>query len=193
MSQAISKFVADVALHFPNRFDSEASEDEWLQSMFRNLRGYNSDVLNRAAQRIVDTRTDRRFPLPSECKKVCDDISTRDRAESGAKLEFDVTKTSPYSDWRIKLADDLIACPLGKDAASEGWILSLHDFARMQGRLPIGSEITKCKAGAKGFDEAYALCVRGEAGACGRSLRDLGDSMLKRREDLRSKALGKMA
>ena len=192
MSQAISKFVADVALHFPNRFDTEASEDEWLQSMSRNLRGYSADVLKYAAQKIIDTRTDRRFPLPSECKKICNEIAQREAAE---KPQLGVDKKLPplHSDSRVKWADTLIDCPIGREAARDGWVLSLHDFARVNGKLPVGSEIAACKAGAKGFDEAFTLCARGEAGPLNKPLLGLGQAMLARRRELEVRLLGRAA
>lgn len=188
MSQAISKFVADVALHFPNRFDSEAAEDEWLDSMARNLRGYSADVLKRAAQKIIDTRTDRRFPLPSECKKVCNEFAQQDAAEKPGMIA-DQKLPPAFSDWRVKLADDLIMCPMGREAAKDGWILALHDFARENGRLPAGGEISKVKAVRKGFDAAYYGVINGNGGFCSAALKKLGDHMIARRKALADRVL----
>jgi hypothetical protein len=103
-------------------------------------------------------------------------------------------KDSPFSGWRIKLADDLIMCPMGKEAAKEGWILALHDFARENGRLPTGSEISRVKAVPKGFDDAYALAARGEAGPLGFDLiKHIGNPMIARRKALAARVLGERA
>ena len=75
----------------------------------------------------------------------------------------------------------------GRRAADGGWVLSLHDFCRKQGRLPIGPEIPRLKASARGFDDAYrdAYLIKGLLGV---SVLALGRQMLARRE-----ALGRLA
>lgn len=198
MSQAVTNFVSELALHFHKRFDSEAAEDSWLQSMYRNLRPYPPSVLRRACQRIIDTRKDRYFPLPAECKKVCDEIERIERSEQAPTLVEPKHKLAGHADWEYRLADDLIMCSLGKRAAEEGWILSLHDFARVNGRLPTQEwEIRKCITSARGFDEAYEDLLRekanGRSTGLQNSLIHLGDEMLKRREKYRQMVLGRAA
>jgi hypothetical protein len=192
MSQAVASFVTKLITHFPVKHESQFAEQEWMGSMVRNLRTYGASVLDRAAQKLIDTRTDRRFPLPSECKKICDEIASRDHHEQQASRLTPDTKLPPmYSEWRVKLADDLIMCPLGREAAKEGWILALHDFARENGRLPVGGEITKTKAVPKGFDDAYQFAMRGGAGKMGFDLiKNIGDPMISRRKDLAARVLG---
>lgn len=202
MSQHVAGFVTTLITHFPVRHDTQALEQEWMGSMVRNLRNYGGAVLTKAAQRIIDTRVDRRFPLVAECRKVCDEI---DRFEKAAQPnpQAEIPKYAGLADWQTKLADDLIKCEMGRQAAREDWILSLHDFARKNGRLPTGSEIAKCKQGAREFDETYAQLIRDFAkldnptseenlGAWKRlsetevagSLIKLGDSMLASRSEL---------
>ena len=192
MSQAVGSFITSVMMHFPFRHDSPEKEAEWTASMVRNLRGYAGDVLKKAAQRIIDTRTDRRFPLPSECKNVCEDIHRVDKLTS-LPVEPPPSKYAEWSESRIKLADDLIASEIGRQAARDGWVLSLHDFVRQQMRLPSASEIGRVKAGARGFDEAYEICLRGEGGLCNAALVKLGEMMVARREKLRAQVLGEAA
>ncbi len=194
MSQAISKFVADLALHFPNRFDSEQSEDEWLKSMFRNLSGYKAEVLDAAAQYLIDNRTDRRFPLPADCRKACNEASRRLQSERPTLQTETEPKFGEFSDARIKLADDLVArSSIAKEAARDGWVLVLHDFCREHGMLPVGSQITDCKAAAKRFERTYELCIRGEAGFANQSLLALAEGMIARREELAARVLGRAA
>lgn len=196
MSEAVSNFVSELSLHFSKRFDSESAEDQWLDSMRRNLRSYEPRVLKRACQKIIDTRKDRFFPLPSECRAACEQVIKLEKAEEGPRLD-DAHKANPLkgnADWQFRLADELIMCGLGRRAAHEGWILSLHDFCRINGRLPTQDyEIKKCIDSAKGFDQAYEAVLNGEGGVCAKALEGLGDAMRKRRESLRVRVLGKDA
>jgi hypothetical protein len=192
MSQAVASFVTKLITHFPVKHESQFAEQEWMGSMVRNLRTYPASVLDRGAQKLIDTRTDRRFPLPSECKKVCDEIASRDHQERQAsQLTPDAKLPPQFSEWRVKLADDLIMCPMGREAAKEGWILALHDFARDNGRLPVGGEISKTKAVRKGFDDAYYDVISGNGGFCAPALKALGDKMIARRNELTERLLGK--
>lgn len=193
MSQPVSQFITDLAIHFGRKHDTPEAEKAWLQSMFSSMRGYNADVLRRAADKIIGTRTERSFPLPAECKRVCEEIQRFDETTKPRALIDHPHKNDAMSEWRWRLADDLIMCPMGREAAKDGWIGALHDFARENGRLPTGSEISKCKADAKGFDEAFMKCARGECGELSKSLTDLGQTMLKRREKLRARVLGEKA
>jgi hypothetical protein len=194
VSEAVSNFISELSLHFSKRFDSEAAEDQWLDSMRRNLRTYSPSVLKRACQRIVDTRKDRYFPLPAECRRACEEIEKVERAENARPLDTHAHPLQVGADWKYRLADDLIMCGLGKRAAQEGWILSLHDYCRNNGRLPTQEhEIRKCIQDAKGFDQAYEDVLNGNGGALTKALEALGDTMLKRREALREKVLGRAA
>ena len=68
-----------------------------------------------------------------------------------------------YPDWtpaRISAANRLIRLPMGKQAAAEGWIGALWDFARVEERLPQGAELARCKRIAKEADEAAAAIYR---------------------------------
>jgi hypothetical protein len=187
-AEAVSSFLSELSLHFGKRFETEDAEDQWLDSMERNLKGYTPSVLKRACQKIIDTRKDRYFPLPAECRKACEEVIKIDRAEATPSfipgsvdpknLQSKYDQAYAHADWLIMQG------PMGKQAANEGWILTLHDFIRENGHLPKDYEITKCKATAKGFDEDYAKCLRGEAGYLSKSLAGLAETMLKRRYKL---------
>lgn len=193
MTQAVAGFVTKVMIHFPFKHESQEREQEWIASMVRNLRGYKAETLDLAAQWFIDNRTDRRFPLPAECKEVCDDIASR---EVIAKRANELPSRPPelMSDARFALADDLIQrASMSKEAARDGWISALHNYCWEHGMLPTGRDIDKCKQAAKSLDQAFETCVRGEGGACNASLLALGQSMLKRREELRARILGRAA
>ena len=192
---AIQKFIGDLALHFSTpKHGSTVAEAAWLKSMVAELRGYSPEVLDRAARRIITTRKYRNFPLVAECRQACRDVA--------GEIEFDkhvqtlpTLREATGTEWsteRVKLAYDLCkGTQVGKEAARDGWVLSLWDFVRKHQRVPKGSaEIEACRRGAKEFDEAYAKCVKGGwAGAD--QLVALGSSMLAKREKLSAEVLGK--
>jgi hypothetical protein len=191
---AVAKFIGAIAIHMPRHraeTDAEkATEKLWFKDMVAMFKNYSDSVLERAATRIVRSESkDRRFPLPAACMKACEEIIKLDRAEATPRLDdksrAPAQMQSEY-DRKYANADWLITqSPMGKQAAREGWILSLHDFIRQNDRLPVEKhEIDRCKASAKGFDEAFAKCVRGEAGMLSKSLLGLGEAMLKRRHKL---------
>lgn len=185
-AEAVSKFLAELSLHFGKRFDTEEAEDQWLASMERNLRGYSAAILDKACQRIIDTRKDRYFPLPSECRAACEEAAKFERL-SAPQMPLDHPSERPGSHYA--LADDLIHSDLGRQAAEQGWVGALHAFICKEGRLPKDYEIRKCVGWAKEFDEAYEQVLRGDGGACGQALERLGAAMLARREKFRDRVL----
>lgn len=204
MTSAVTKFLIDVQVHFPRpkidktrateaeKRQAETVEKEWFASMVRLLNGYSADTLDAAAKDIIANRKDTRFPLPAECKAACDKFAREEHAKKvqGTLLK-DPAQRKDHGEWRYQLADELIACELGRRAAREGWCLSLHDFIRKNARLPTEKfEIANCIASARGFDEAYRECVAGNGGALGAALSRLGDTMLRKREDKRRMILG---
>lgn len=196
MSDKVLNFLRVVGAQFAKRHASPADERIWLDSMVKGLKDYQASVLDRAAQRIINTKTDPGFPYLAECRKACDEIIKLERAEKTPKFDDAAREKSRIngSDWQYRLADELIMSgPLGKRAAKEGWVLSLHDFCRNKGRLPLDHEVSKCIQDAKGFDEAYEAVLNGNGGALTKALEALGDTMLKRREALRAKVLGEAA
>lgn len=166
-SKAVTDFVETILLHFPPFRWDEEQEKAWAATMVRELACFQPDVLRKAAETMIRSRRERRIPLVSECIDACSDakrwLDANKRASS-----MDVGQAPPTASemkWaeRERLADDLIACPLGQSAAREGWIGALHAYAVKFGRLPQQGELTTVKAQAKDFDSAYADVVRGEA------------------------------
>lgn len=192
MSRAVMQFIAVVSLHFPPPIKSgdETMEEAWTASMVRNMRGYAPDVLAAAAQEIIDTRTPkdgRFFPLPSECKAVCDRLA-RVKAPAAPLLTAE-HKGDDFAEWRIKLADDLVQTELGRQAAREGWVMPLHLFCRQHARLPKDGEIATLRRQGKEFADAYRWLEQSEH-PLRAPLMALGDAFRSHREQLRKRVLG---
>ena len=190
----ISCFVTDLELHFrPHKHPTPESRMAWLKAITEALRGSSPDVLDRAKRRIIENRSNQYFPLVAEIRKACREAADEIRFDRHVQT-LPTLREATGTEWsteRIKLAYDLCkGTQVGKEAARDGWVLSLWDFVRKHQRVPKGSaEIEACKRGAKEFDEAYAQCVKGGwAGA--EQLVSLGSSMLAKREKLSAEVLG---
>ena len=138
---------------------------------------YTGTELEKAGDRVLANHRGRMFPTPAEIMTAC--------AETRAAKTERVPDSKLDPQWlapAFATADMLIKTPMGRVAAREGWILSLHDFIRKTGRLPEQSEVGRVKAWARGFDDAYAAVCRGEGGMCSAALRRLGDTFLAKRD-----------
>lgn len=193
MSIAISKFITDLAVHFPPKHARPELEATWLKSMAEALRGTAPKVLEEAARHLINTRKYNSFPLPAECRAVCMEIAERQelRQNEGSLPGIGFSYGLDWTQERRNLASQLICGALGKEAAKDGWILALWNFCREKQRLPSGAEIHRCKAVAREFDQLYALTVQGKAGPWSSDLEKLGASMLKKRKELSDVAHGR--
>ncbi len=183
---AVTNFVSTILQHFPPFRWEDEQEKAWMEAMIRELNGCNfSDaVLEKALTDMVRTRKDRRIPLVADCINACIDARRWLEAKQGAEnLPIQQQKPKSY-DEKTQLANDLVMGPEGRQAAKEGWIGTLHDYARNHGRLPPASEFGGLKRQAKEFDEAYAKCVRGDVKFAGPLLESLGAKMLAKRNAL---------
>ena len=192
-SQAISKFLTDLAVHFPPKHARPELENSWLRSMADALRGYSPAILAEAARHIIDHRKYTTFPLPSECREACIAAARRQESQVRAETLPEFRSSMPFwaSEERERLANDLIKSAMGKQAANEGWVLALWNFCLEHARIPTNqAEIGRCRREAKDLDEAYAMCLRGgwpEA----KKWETFGSSMLAKREKLAAEVLGK--
>jgi hypothetical protein len=182
--KAISKFIDTMILHFPPFRWDEAEEAQWAQSLTMELRAFSTAVLEKAATDTIRTRKDRKIPLVSECINACLDARKFLDAKEGAEALAIVPQKAKSYDDKKSLANDLVMGPEGRQAAKEGWIGILHDYAKNHGRLPPPSEFPGMKREAKEFDAAYARCVRGDGMFAAKQLQELGAKMLKRRNEL---------
>ena len=117
----------------------------------RALSQYSDKVLQRAADGMLATRSQRKFPLLAECLEAC--RSAQDEIAGEAKRENDNRRQSaksndPWSPERVHLADGMMRSEIGREAAREGWIVSLHDFCREDGRLPNKFEAERVRSAA---------------------------------------------
>jgi hypothetical protein len=191
----ISKFITDLAMHFsPPRFEHEQERVAWQKSIMRELHGAAPQIIEHAARHIIQTRKNRYFPLVAECREAIREAARV--VDLDRHLETLPTLRKSFGDeWtteRVKLAYDLIKSGIGKQAARDNpcWTLALWNFCRRTQRLPEKAEVEQLKREARGFDEAYAKCVRGEAGLMSKSLEKLGSSILAKRKRLSEEVLG---
>ena len=195
MTVAVANFIEQLLVHYPVKHDSEEREDAWVNSMIGALKGYGANILQEVSHEIIRTRKYRNFPLLSEILDACDKVEKRREHERRAQT-LPAMRPSAGDEWsteRVRLAYELCkGTQIGKEAARDGWVMSLWDFCRKHQRVPQGSaEQAACKRASQEFDEAYALAVRGAAGPLSMTLAKLGSSMLAKREKLAAEVLGK--
>jgi hypothetical protein len=146
------------------------------------LAGWDLRTLDEAADRLA--KTCKFFPKPAEVIEVCEAIAS-------SRGQYSAPPSNP--DWTadaFKAANRLVHSDMGRQAAREGWIGTLHDFCRINRRMPNGHEISHLKKEAKLFDEAYSQCCTGNGGTLGEALKKLGETFLERRNKLAAMAHG---
>lgn len=197
MSKAIAEFADEMLQHFPPfRQWEDYQEKAWADTLATELAGFSNEVLLSARKQIIRTRKPNmpRPPMVSECIDAC--VEARRFIEKDKRAselpEFNPSAGADWTSERIKLAYELCkGTQIGKEAARDGWILSLWHFCREKQRVPTTqTEIAACKRAAKEFDETYDKCVKGgwpEA----KKWEALGASMLAKREKLAGEVLGR--
>lgn len=141
--------------------------------------GFAEGVQDDACTEIMKHHKSRVFPTPAQCRKACEDV-VEQRGQAAMRKPLPVFHPA-WSKPVMAKADSLIRGPLGKRAADEGWILSLHDFCRNEQRLPVNFEISGCMNSAKEFDNAYRMAQE-TPGPMGAAMVKLGNAMLARRD-----------
>jgi hypothetical protein len=136
-------------------FSPQRTEDVegWMSAYEHSLRTFDDETLHAAAQRIVETRQTRTFPLPADCSIACKEaIAERAfgarRPDNRAEIRnapFD-ERHPDWSERRRKQADELIQCGMGQQAAEEDWIWTLWEFCRENERLPDAHEAVRVRA-----------------------------------------------
>jgi hypothetical protein len=159
--KAIKTFIAVVELHFPRpKFGgNEMQEAAWITSMTRVLQGFDDDVLEDAAVRLLSTYGGQFFPKPVECTAACQK-SLEVKRLSAPQLLIGKQDVS-YED-RTKLAREIMQAPLGQKAKREGWDTAMFYFIVENQRAPEGSQIEACKASAREFAAAKAKLANGD-------------------------------
>jgi len=198
MSYDVSDMISDLAIQFGRPKFKGVSEAEYprayaefLKVINPALRIFTGEELKKAAEILIATRKYRSFPLVYECREACIEAAKTLKAERPRLLGGDDMRAVP-PDWaphRENIANELVMTSLGRRAAKEGWVSALWQFIRKEMRLPNDAEIKTCIADAKGVDEWTERASRGECGAQSLAVMRLGESMLKRRDELKAMVL----
>lgn len=195
--KTVVAFADTVLQHYPPFRWDEGKEAAWAATMVQELSGFSDEVVERAGRELVRTRRKPQTPLVSECVDAC--VAARrwvEAEKNSGRLPIEGGALGHgHLDWtadRLKLASELMSTPVGKHAAQEGWAGALWSFARKNARLPqAGAETSGCKDAARGFDEAYAVCVQNSSNnPLMRKLEVLGAEMLRRRHAIERRVLG---
>jgi len=191
MSDKVDKFMSLLTSVWGKRHESEEAEAIWLKAWATMLKPFEPWVLEAGIQRLIEGRRDRYIPVPGEVRELLVAIrSEEQRSRPGLKVAHTDQHQDPYA-----LADALVRCDLGRQAAAAEpcWILALHDFCRTNRRLPTGHEISRCKQVAVDFEQRYRDCITGNAGAFSKPLLAWAETIIRKREDLRAKLIGRAA
>ena len=139
---------------------AEKNEMDFFDAYIRSLKTFSSAVLRRAAERIIDTREARTFPLPAECNKACRDAlhalaSERASGQNvdnrleirNAPLEVREPTCNPN---RRKRTDEMFAeYHYSGDAIEAGWGWTLWDWMNERERVPDPHELIKLEVESK--------------------------------------------
>ena len=158
----------------------------FVEEINRVTDGVSPAILERAANYLISNYRGSKFPTPAQIVNAIRESAPPISPPEGPK----------YPEWSheaLATADRLIQSEIGRTAAREGWILSLHDYCRKHRCLPDNRDIRQLKAAAEGFNSAYSECCRGNGGTLGKSLRRFGDVFLAKREKYARMALGEDA
>lgn len=182
MSNILIRRIATVFGH-PDFADDPAG---YLAEINRLIGHYSEPVLEHAANKLIREHTPtQRNPWPSP--------ATIAQACAAALPTWGVIRPAgPGGEWSsesVAKAYDLLKSPMGRAAASDGWILGLWDFCRKNGRLPGPKEVGKVRDGSQSFDDNFAEATRIKT-PLGDALVKLGETMLARRHNLAQHAHG---
>jgi hypothetical protein len=168
----VDKFIKTILQIWPPYRWEDKQEKDWIGIVATKISGFSDQILERALSEIVGKRDDRRTPLPAEVISACVEAKRWLDVENGQKVLptiNDDALSSKHPEWapsRISLADDLVcgkngSAEVGRQAAKDHyWILQLHDFCRVNTRLPSDTEIAALKRQAKETDDAFAKFTR---------------------------------
>jgi hypothetical protein len=147
--------MAKLAVHY-GLPDKDAKHAEKVAAEYARLMSQYSDhELREAADLVLTRHRYRTWPSVAECISALEDYRRGVREKNAPE----VARKTSYPEWsseRIAKADNIVNCALGRRAAAEGWVLSLHDFARKHERLPTEREIPTLIQAARFVDRFLA-------------------------------------
>lgn len=167
----------------------------YVKELERLMVGYSAAELDRAADVVIrEHKPSHVKPWPTPAA-ICAALIASRTALTPRKIEDGLPKTWTRAD--VKTAYDLVRSEAGRDAADEGWCLSLWDFCRTNGRLPNAAETFQCKRYARDCDQSYASIPPDSgqstiADGLNKALRSLGTTMLERRNRIARHAHGEI-
>lgn len=157
----------------------------WMTEVARLIEGYSDRDLDRAFDLICAGHRGRGFPTVSEIIGGCAEA----RAAASPAKPVEPPTDPRWSAEAFRIADEMIQCELGRQAARDGWCLGLHEFIRVHRRLPRSWEAGEIIATSRLIDRIAAGAERGHPinGA------KLAASMIAKREAMARKILGEVA
>jgi len=168
----VDKVVKTILQLWPPYRWEDGQEANWIAVLATKISGFSDQVIERMLSEMIGKREDRRTPLPAEVIAGCIEAKRWLDVENGQKVLPTINDDAlqfKHPEWapsRISLADDLVCgkngrAEVGRQAAKDHyWILQLHDFCRINTRLPTDAEIAALKRQAKETDDAFAKFTR---------------------------------
>jgi hypothetical protein len=133
-SSVEENFIAPLLMHFaPPELENPAMIDMFYDDIIEDVMAYPLEVLRLAVKKIRRSRVYPTFPPIAECLAAC--------REAHGELIKPLTRhdSTDYPEWskgRVAAANQMICCPMGVQAAQQGWIVWLWDWCREHDGLP---------------------------------------------------------
>lgn len=160
---------------------------EFIAEYARLLSQYSETELEAAADKIVRVRKFRTWPTIGDCIEVLENQRSDSHERNAPQSRTEPT----YPEWTREaraVADKLVNCEMGRKAAREGWILSLHDYCRKNRKLPGPYETGALIESARFVDQCAAGAI--DMGLCHQALARYAQEFLAKRERLAVRVLG---
>lgn len=116
------QFIERLMVHFAKRHPDEHAEAVWFADMVKALKGYDPQVLDLAADMLLDERTEVRFPLPAEirqyCTRACEKLFP-ERTPTNSDPYVNVPRPTPEQRARVQALVDAAKASMAVDFKPE--------------------------------------------------------------------------